>query len=239
VDGADKTGTRYEDAIEDAIIAMNEPKDLSVTGLRNYLGEYHKEYNTDQRPRALKTALDNSEARGHLKRITGKGFAGTFRLMYPFYPSPFELWGEEAKVKKEAKKRPAKDDSSDDESEAESEDEPEYKAKPTKRGAIALSKKGAKVAPTKRGAKVAKKETAAKKPAPKYKDDSSEDESEAESEPEYKPKATKRGAPKARANAVAKKVKKSAPEKKAKKAAPVKKPVAKKSPAKGKRKGRK
>merc|ERR1712098_730959 len=46
VDDAKKTGGKYEDAIEDAIIAMNEPKDLSVTKMRDYLGEYHKEYNT-------------------------------------------------------------------------------------------------------------------------------------------------------------------------------------------------
>jgi len=128
VDGANKTGAKYEDAIEDAIIAMNEPKDISVTSLRNYLGEYHKEYNTDQRPRGLKNALDQSEARGHLQHISGKGFTGTYRLSYPFYPSPYELWGEEAKpekkAKREVKKRASKkDDSSDEEEESSSEEE--------------------------------------------------------------------------------------------------------------------
>ena len=38
VDGADKTGTRFEDAIETAIIAMNEPKEISVRALQDYLG---------------------------------------------------------------------------------------------------------------------------------------------------------------------------------------------------------
>ena len=40
VDGANKTGGKYEDAIENAIISMNEPKQVSVTGLRDYLSEY-------------------------------------------------------------------------------------------------------------------------------------------------------------------------------------------------------
>ena len=34
MDGAAKTGAAYEDAIEDAIIAMNEPKEASVGKLR-------------------------------------------------------------------------------------------------------------------------------------------------------------------------------------------------------------
>ncbi|CAB4057226.1 unnamed protein product [Lepeophtheirus salmonis] len=43
VDGANKTGARFEDAIEDAIIAMNEPKDASVSALKHYLSEFHTE----------------------------------------------------------------------------------------------------------------------------------------------------------------------------------------------------
>jgi hypothetical protein len=39
VDGMDKTGGKYENAIEDAIIAMNEPKDASVTAIRDYVGK--------------------------------------------------------------------------------------------------------------------------------------------------------------------------------------------------------
>jgi hypothetical protein len=38
VDGSRKTGAKYEDAIESAVIAMNEPKDASVTAIRDYLG---------------------------------------------------------------------------------------------------------------------------------------------------------------------------------------------------------
>jgi hypothetical protein len=36
----DKTGGKYENAIEDAIIAMNEPKDASVTAIRDYVGRF-------------------------------------------------------------------------------------------------------------------------------------------------------------------------------------------------------
>ena len=64
VDGANKTGGKYEDAIENAIISMNEPKQVSVSGLRDYLSCWHKEYNTDNRPTVLKSALARSEARG-------------------------------------------------------------------------------------------------------------------------------------------------------------------------------
>ncbi len=41
VDGMDKTGGKYENAIEDAIIAMNEPKDASVTAIRDYVGRLY------------------------------------------------------------------------------------------------------------------------------------------------------------------------------------------------------
>ena len=86
--GAKKTGTSYEDPIEDAIIASNEPKDASVTALRHYLAEFHTEYNVKDRPKVLKNALERAEDKGWLVRVTGKGFNGTFRLSYPYIPSP-------------------------------------------------------------------------------------------------------------------------------------------------------
>ena len=94
VDGAEKFGGRYEDAIEDAVIANNAPKDASVSKLRDYLGEYHKEYETDMKPKVLLKALERAEAAGHIERISGTGgFSGSFMLSYPYYPSPKELWG--------------------------------------------------------------------------------------------------------------------------------------------------
>ena len=38
IDGADKSGAKFEDPIENAIIAMSEPKQVSVNSLRDYLG---------------------------------------------------------------------------------------------------------------------------------------------------------------------------------------------------------
>ena len=74
VDGANKTGGKFEDAIENAIISMNEPKQVSVTGIRDYLskcivmvlnfdilircyfsGCWHNEYHTDNKPSVLKS----------------------------------------------------------------------------------------------------------------------------------------------------------------------------------------
>ena len=43
MDGANKTGHKFEDAFENACIAMNEPKDLSVGKIRDYLGRWLKQ----------------------------------------------------------------------------------------------------------------------------------------------------------------------------------------------------
>jgi hypothetical protein len=172
VDEADKTGAKFEDALENAIIAMSEPKQVSVNSLRDYLSVYHQEYNTDQRPTVLKSALDRAVAKGWLKQISGKGFAGTYRLMHPYYPSPRELWGtyfvekkekeEPTTPKRKAAKRAAPE--SDSEEEEDSDDEGEVLPSPKKRGAPTPRKT---VAPVK---KVAKKVAAKKsKPAPKPK----------------------------------------------------------------------
>nr|XP_040577269.1 heterochromatin protein 1-binding protein 3-like [Lepeophtheirus salmonis] len=95
VDGANKTGARFEDAIEDAIIAMNEPKDASVSALKHYLSEFHTEYGITKRPYILKNCLERLLQKGHIMRVSGKGFSGTFRLSYPYYPSPRDIWREE------------------------------------------------------------------------------------------------------------------------------------------------
>lgn len=179
VDGAKKTGGAYEDAFENALIAMNEPKDVGVPSLRDYLGVYHPEYNTDQKPQILKNALDRAVKNGWLDQVTGKGFSGTYRLMYPFHPSPRELWGadyvdpqkkrEEKESKPKAAKRAAVE--SEDESEDESDDEevvpaPKKRGVPVARKTAAPAKKAKKAAPA---AKKVKKPAVVKKskPAPK------------------------------------------------------------------------
>merc|ERR1712215_231316 len=164
-------GAKFEDALENAIIAMSEPKQVSVNSLRDYLSVYHPEYNTDQRPTVLKNALERSVAKGWLKQISGKGFAGTYRLMHPYYPSPRELWGElfegkKEKVEKSTPKKAKKRAAAESESEEESEDEGEVVPKPKKRGAPTPRKTAA--APVKKVAKKAVKTVAKKaKAAPK------------------------------------------------------------------------
>ena len=69
VDGANKTGGKFEDAFENACIAMNEPKDVSVSKLRDYLSVYHAEYNTDNKPKVLKTALDRAATKGWITQV--------------------------------------------------------------------------------------------------------------------------------------------------------------------------
>ena len=105
---------------------MNEPKDVSVAKLRDYLSVYHAEYNTDNKPKVLKSALDRAVAKGWITQvcvdllcfsflfgivqISGKGFSGTYRLCHPYYPSPRELWGKdfvEPKERTAAKAEPS------------------------------------------------------------------------------------------------------------------------------------
>lgn len=191
VDGASKLGTVFGDAFENACIAMNEPKDLSVAKLRDYLGFYHAEYNTDNKPLVLKRALDRAVEKGWLSQISGKGFAGTYRLMHPYYPGPKELWGkdfvepkdkrdrdEEPKPKKakkaeapatpkrkSAKKAAASDSEDDDEDDDDDAEEEAYKPSAKKRGAPTPRKTAD--GPPKKKAKVEKPAKKSKKAAGK------------------------------------------------------------------------
>lgn len=172
--GAKKTGTVYEDPIEDAIIASNEPKDASITALRHYLSEFHKEYNVADRPKVLKNAIERAEAKGWLVRVTGKGFSGTFRLNYPYIPSPKDLWREDyvdpdaEKPKKPEKKRKKVQNSSDEESssESESEEESEDESGSEEEEAEVIPKKKKRGAPAARSAAPAKKAKVVKKKVP-------------------------------------------------------------------------
>jgi len=171
VDEAKKIQGVWSDAIENAIIAMNEPKDLSVNALRDYLSVYHPEYNTDDKPTVLRNALERAAAKGWIQMISGKGFSGSYRLSYPFYPGPRELWGKDfvdpdevddekkAKAKKEDKPKKSGNKRAASESDDEDDGPEEYVPSPKKRGAPSPRKTAA---PPK---KVAKK--AAPKPVSK------------------------------------------------------------------------
>merc|ERR1712110_38210 len=89
--GAKKTGTAYEDPVEDAIIASNLPKDCSVASLKHYLHEYHLEYDIKNKPKVLRSALDRAESKGWIIRISGAGMSGSFRLAHDYIPSPKDL----------------------------------------------------------------------------------------------------------------------------------------------------
>jgi len=177
IDGAKKFGTQYEDAFETAIIAMNEPKDCSVTAMRDYLSVYHNEYNTDERPGKLRNALEKMERMGFLVRVSGKGFAGTYRLNWPYYPSPKQLWGDEAEERGASslkkRKRVTKDevsDSDDDDESEEEEEEEEVVPPPRKRGAPkSRPPPMTRVPPKSRTPAKSRARTAPKKPAPSKK----------------------------------------------------------------------
>lgn len=209
-DGAKKSGNQYEDPIEDAIIASNSPKDCGIARLHRYLLDYHLEYDIDNNPQRLRAAILRAEEKGWIKRISGKGMSGKFRLAYEYIPSPKDLWRDDYNASdydKTPKRKVKEEDSSDDEAEEESEEESEDDEPPppkkSKAASARQSKKSAKK-PAKKPAKTpAKKKSKFKVP--------SDDEEE---EPEYTPKK-KRGPPTKRGEPVAKK--RPAPASKAKK----------------------
>jgi len=171
VDQAKKTGTTYEDAIEDAVIACNEPKDASFPALRHYLSEYHTEYNVAKRPKVLLHCLERCEAKGWVQRISGKGMSGSFRLAVPYRPSPKDLWGEwyeepEAPTPKSPRKRKVEESSDEEEEESSDEEEEEEESSEDEEEEV-MPKKKQRGAPTPRKTNTQTKKKAA--PPPKKK----------------------------------------------------------------------
>ncbi|XP_063767851.1 heterochromatin protein 1-binding protein 3 isoform X2 [Eleginops maclovinus] len=122
-------GSNFEDAITAAITAMNEPKTCSTTTLRKYLVDANKDRKEYQLVASLRRTLTKCKVLGWMEQITGHGFTGTYRLSFPFYPSPTILYPD--KFNKPAEKSPAPkrrrtvDSSDEEESEAEEEEEEE------------------------------------------------------------------------------------------------------------------
>ena len=90
----------------------------------------------------ISDALARCVERGWLQQVSGKGFSGSYRLMYPYYPSPAQLWGEYYEGDK--KEKPAENPSKkgrkrvveySEEELSEEEEEEEYVPAPKKRGA--------------------------------------------------------------------------------------------------------
>ncbi|KAM7005361.1 heterochromatin protein 1-binding protein 3 isoform 2-T2 [Tautogolabrus adspersus] len=134
-------GGALEDAITAAITAMNEPKTCSTTTLKKYLVDANKDRKEYQLVRSLRKTLSKCKVLGWMEQITGHGFTGTYRLSFPFYPSPTILYPDKfneptKKNSQPAPKRKRMADSSDEEeSEEEEEEESEDEAPAPKRKA--------------------------------------------------------------------------------------------------------
>ncbi|XP_068598808.1 heterochromatin protein 1-binding protein 3 [Brachionichthys hirsutus] len=138
-------GGAVEDAITAAITAMNEPKTCSTTTLRRYLVDANKDRKEHQLVASLRRTLTKCKVLGWMEQITGHGFTGTYRLSFPFYPSPTILYPD--KFTKLQKNEPTpltkrrrvaessdEEDDEEDEEEEESEDEaPSRRRKSQKR----------------------------------------------------------------------------------------------------------
>lgn len=138
-------GGAMEDAILAAITAMNEPKTCSTTTLKRYLVTANKDRKEYQLVSSLRRTLSKCKVLGWMEQITGHGFTGTYRLSFPFYPSPTILYPDKfkespkKKAQTPAKRRRMADSSDEEESEEEeeSEDESEDEAPARKRKAQA------------------------------------------------------------------------------------------------------
>ena len=92
----------------------------------------------------LSDALARCVDRGWLQQVSGRGFSGSYRLLYPYYPSPAQLWGEyyepdrkkdkPAHTPSKGRKRVVEVESSEEEL-SEEEEEAEYIPVAKKRGA--------------------------------------------------------------------------------------------------------
>uniref|UniRef100_A0A3B4AFU2 Heterochromatin protein 1-binding protein 3 n=1 Tax=Periophthalmus magnuspinnatus TaxID=409849 RepID=A0A3B4AFU2_9GOBI len=128
-------GSTLDDAIVAAITAMNEPKTCSTTTLRKHLVDANK----DRKEHILgiiigpnvimlllyimlyMRTLTKCKVLGWMEQITGHGFTGTYRLSFPYYPSPTVLYPDRFKELEKTpvpKRRKARSDDEEEESEA-------------------------------------------------------------------------------------------------------------------------
>lgn len=122
-------GGILEDAIVAAITAMNEPKCVSISTLRKFLVEGHKDKNAYVVAN-LKRTLKRCKMMGWMEQITGHGLSGTYQLCYPFYPSPSVLIPDvmekiKQKEKRKEQRRKSQEESEDEDDEEEEEEEEE------------------------------------------------------------------------------------------------------------------
>ncbi|XP_014872737.1 heterochromatin protein 1-binding protein 3 isoform X2 [Poecilia latipinna] len=68
------------DALPLIITRLCEPKEASYNLIKKYLEQHFPNFNIENRPDLLKTALVRAVEKGHLEQITGTGARGTFQL---------------------------------------------------------------------------------------------------------------------------------------------------------------
>ncbi|XP_030230732.1 heterochromatin protein 1-binding protein 3 isoform X2 [Gadus morhua] len=119
-------GGALEDAISAAIIAMNEPKTCSTTTLRKYLCHANEDSTETRIVALLRKTLTKCKMLGWMDQITGTGLNGTYRLAFPYYPSPAVLFPDRVIAPPKKKKTPQRtSDTSEEESESEESEEEE------------------------------------------------------------------------------------------------------------------
>ncbi|XP_033822044.1 heterochromatin protein 1-binding protein 3 isoform X1 [Periophthalmus magnuspinnatus] len=124
-------GSTLDDAIVAAITAMNEPKTCSTTTLRKHLVDANKDRKEHILVSSLRRTLTKCKVLGWMEQITGHGFTGTYRLSFPYYPSPTVLYPDRFKELEKTpvpKRRKARSDDESEESEESEEEESEDEA---------------------------------------------------------------------------------------------------------------
>lgn len=84
-----------DDMICQAIVASHEPKQSTAIRIKQYLMDYHPDFNVESRPHNFKKAIERAMKKGVIRQITGIGLSGTFQLSNSFIPSPRILAGNE------------------------------------------------------------------------------------------------------------------------------------------------
>lgn len=84
-----------DDMICQAIVASHEPKQSTAIRIKQYLLDYHPDFNVESRPHRFKMAIERALKKGTIKQLTGIGLSGTFQLSNVFIPSPSTLAGNE------------------------------------------------------------------------------------------------------------------------------------------------
>ncbi|XP_013864955.1 heterochromatin protein 1-binding protein 3 [Austrofundulus limnaeus] len=81
-----KKGRQKQESLGDALplifTRLCEPKEASYTLIKKYLKQHFPNFNIENRPDVLKTALGKAVEKGHLEQVTGKGAQGTFQLKH-------------------------------------------------------------------------------------------------------------------------------------------------------------